>query len=199
VVLAPGSVLTLAADYGTTTREVTLEGAAYFDVQHDEGHPFTVHTASADIRDIGTAFSVKTAADGEVAVDVTHGIVALSARANAAAPVELRAGDRGVLAQQAVTVRRGTVTADDVAWTRGVLSYRDASLAEVRADLQRWYGLELRIADSVLARRTLTASFRGDSATQLVRVIALALGADVVQHGDTVLLQPQGLSPTPIP
>lgn len=199
VVLAPGSVLTLAADYGTRTREVTLEGAAYFDVQHDEGHPFTVHTASADIRDIGTAFSVKTAADGEVAVDVTHGIVALSARANAAAPVELRAGDRGVLAQQAVTVRRGTVTADDVAWTRGVLSYRDASLAEVRADLQRWYGLELRIADSVLARRTLTASFRGDSATQVVRVIALALGADVVQQGDTVLLQPQGLSPTPIP
>ncbi len=196
VMLAPGSRLTLAADFGDATREVTLEGAAYFDVKHDEAHPFTVHTSSADIRDIGTAFSVKTAGDGEVAVDVTHGIVALSARSAAVTPVELRAGDRGVLAREAVTVRRGTVTAADVAWTRGQLSYRDASLSEVRADLQRWYGLSLDVPDSTLAARTLTASFRGDSAAQVVRVIALALGADAMQQGDTVTLRPQGTGAT---
>jgi transmembrane sensor len=80
-----------------------------------------------------------------------------------------------------------------------VLSYRDASLSEVRADLLRWYGLDLRVVDSALARRTLTASFRGDSAAQVVRVIALALGAEVVQQGDTVTLQPQGSVPTPTP
>lgn len=196
VLLAPGSRLTLAANYGEATREVTLDGAAYFDVKHDEAHPFTVHTSSADIRDIGTAFSVKTASDGEVAVDVTHGIVALSARRTAAAPVELRAGDRGVLAREAVTVRRGTVTAEDVAWTRGQLSYRDASLSEVRADLLRWYGLALAVPDSTLAARTLTASFRGDSAAQVVRVISLALGADAIQQGDTVTLRPQGTGAT---
>ena len=199
VILAPGSRLVVAANFGVETRDVTLDGAAYFDVRHDEAHPFTVHTSSADIRDIGTAFSVKTGGEGEVAVHVTHGIVALSARGSAntaAAPVELRAGDRGLLAKAAVTVSRGTVTADDVAWTRGTLSYRDASLAEVRADLRRWYGLELRVADRALAARTLTASFRGDSAAQVVRVIALALGADAVQQGDTVVLQPQGTGAT---
>lgn len=199
VLLAPGSRLSVAPGFGKDTREVTLDGAAYFDVKHDAARPFTVHTASADIRDIGTAFSVKTAGAGEVAVDVTHGIVALSARAATAAstaPVELHAGDRGVLVRDAVTVRRGTVTADDVAWTRGLLSYRDASLAEVRADLRRWYGLDLQVADSALATRTLTAAFRGDSAAQVVRVIALALGAEVVQQGDTVLLQPQGTGST---
>lgn len=196
VLLAPGSRMTVAANFGARTREVTLDGAAYFDVKHDEAHPFTVHTSSADIRDIGTAFSVKTAAEGEVAVDVTHGIVALSSRAATSAPVELRAGDRGVLAREAVTVRRGTVTADDVAWTRGQLSYRDASLSEVRADLLRWYGLELKVSDSALAARTLTASFRGDSAAQVLKVIALALGADAVQEGDTVTLRPQGPTTT---
>lgn len=196
VMLAPGSRLTLAANYGEATREVTLDGAAYFDVKHDAAHPFTVHTSSADIRDIGTAFSVKTASDGEVAVDVTHGIVALSARRTASAPVELHAGDRGVLARESVTVRRGTVTAEDVAWTRGQLSYRDASLSEVRADLLRWYGLTLEVPDSALAARTLTASFRGDSAAQVVRVISLALGADAMQQGDTVTLRPQGTGAT---
>ncbi len=207
VVLAPGSRLTLAADYGAGARALVLEGAAYFDVKHDDAHPFVVRAAAATIRDIGTAFTVKTAANGSVAVHVTHGIVEMAVapsangRTTPAAPAaaELRAGDRGVLAAGTVTVSRGVVTADDVAWTRGQLSYRDASLAEVQADLQRWYGLDLRVTDSSLARRTLTASFRGDSVAQVVRVIALALGADLVQHGDTVLLQPQGSGPSPTP
>ena len=193
VVLAPGSRLTVASGFNGGNREVTLEGAAFFDVQHDGAHPFVVHSRGAEIRDIGTAFSVKTDADGGVSVAVTQGIVALRATAaGSAAPVELKAGDRGVLQAGAVAVTRGTVTDEDMAWTRGHLAYRDASLAEVQADLRRWYGIELQITDAVLAQRTLTASFRGDSSAQVIQVIALALGADAVQRGDTVLLQPQG-------
>lgn len=190
VVLAPGSRLTLAASYGNAGRDVTLEGAAYFDVQHDTAQPFTVHTAAADIRDIGTAFSVKTVADGGVTVAVTHGIVALGARASTTAPVELHAGDRASVAAGDVAVTRGVVTNDDVAWTQGTLTYRDASLAEVRADLQRWYGVDLRVADSVLARRTITASFRGEPVSRVIETLALTLGAMVEQRGDTVLLRP---------
>ena len=200
VVLAPGSRLTVASGFKSSNRDVTLEGAAFFEVKHDGAHPFVVHSRSAEIRDIGTAFSVKTDVNGRVSVAVTHGIVALrDTTAGSAAPVELRAGDRGVLQAGSVAVARGTVTDEDMAWTRGQLAYRDAPLAEVQADLRRWYGIELQVVDAVLARRTLTASFRGDSAAQVVQVIALALGADVVQRGDTILLQPQGPGSTPNP
>jgi transmembrane sensor len=193
VVLAPGSRLTVATGFNSGNRDVTLEGAAFFDVKHDGAHPFVVHSRGAEIRDIGTAFSVKTDAQGRVSVAVTHGIVALRDTATgSAAPVELRAGDRGVLQAGSVAVARGTVTDEDMSWTRGQLAYRDAPLAEVQADLRRWYGIELQVADSALARRTLTATFHGDSSAQVVQVIALALGADVVQRGDTILLQPQG-------
>jgi transmembrane sensor len=188
VVLAPGSRLTVAAGFRRGHREVTLDGAAFFEVQHDGAHPFVVHSRGAEIRDIGTAFSVNTDVNGRVSVAVTHGIVALrDTTAGSAAPVELRAGDRGVLG------------AGTVAVARGQLVYRDAPLAEVQADVRRWYGIELQVADAALAGRTLTATFRGDSAAQVVQVIALALGANVVQHGDTILLQPQGPGSTPNP
>ena len=200
VVLAPGSRLTVAPGFNSGNRDVTLEGAAFFDVKHDGAHPFVVHSRGAEIRDIGTAFSVKTDVNGRVSVAVTHGIVALrDTTAGSAAPVELRAGDRGVLQAGTVAVARGTVTEEDMSWTRGQLAYRDAPLAEVQADLRRWYGIELQVVDATLAQRTLTASFRGDSAAQVVQVIALALGADVVQRGDTILLQPQGPGSTPNP
>ena len=200
VVLAPGSRLTVAAGFRRGHREVTLDGAAFFEVQHDGAHPFVVHSRGAEIRDIGTAFSVNTDVNGRVSVAVTHGIVALrDTTAGSAAPVELRAGDRGVLGAGTLAVARGTVTEDDMSWTRGQLVYRDAPLAEVQADVRRWYGIELQVADAALAGRTLTATFRGDSAAQVVQVIALALGANVVQHGDTILLQPQGPGSTPNP
>ena len=198
VVLAPGSRLTVAAGYGARTRDVTLDGAAFFDVRHDAALPFTVHAKGAQINDIGTAFAVSTDASGGVSVAVTHGIVAMRDSAAGASPsVELRAGDRGALRNGAVAVSRGTVTADDVAWTRGRLSYRDTPLAQVQADLQRWYGLELRIADSLLAGRTLTGASPSDSAAATVRWIALTLGAEVVQRGDTVFLQLAGHGATP--
>jgi transmembrane sensor len=198
VVLAPGSRLVLASSFGKGARDVTLEGAAFFEVVHDSTRPFTVHAGGADIRDIGTAFSVKTGLDGAVSVAVTHGIVSVG-NAASVSPVELHAGDRGVLAAGQLAVSRGVVTDEDVAWTHGQLAYRDAPLSEVRADLQRWYGVDLQIPDSALASRTLTASFRGDSVSQVLRLIALALGADVVQRGDSVLLQPQGTTPLSTP
>ena len=58
VTLAPDSRLTAPAGFGRTTREVTLDGKAYFEVVHDSLHPFTVIAAGERIRDIGTEFVV---------------------------------------------------------------------------------------------------------------------------------------------
>ena len=88
-----------------------------------------------------------------------------------------------------MVVSRGTVTEQDVAWTHGELTYRDAPLSLVQADLRRWYGITLQVTDSALLRRTLKMSFAGDSAAGAVRKIALALGAETVQRGDTVILR----------
>lgn len=193
VVLAPGSTLTVAAGYDTGDRSVTLDGAAYFDVHHDDAHPFTVKAGNAEIRDVGTAFTVKTDDGGRVAVAVTHGIVTVRDVASTSAPaqVELRAGDRAVMNDGAVAVARGTVTEDETTWTRGQLSYRDASLSEVQADLRRWYGIELQIPDDKLSALTVTMPAQPDSATVMKTLVAL-LGAEIEQHGDTIILRSAG-------
>lgn len=190
VVLAPGSRLTVAAGFDGGQREVTLDGAAFFDVKHDDAHPFTVHASGAEIRDVGTAFTVKTDAVGRVSVSVTHGIVAVRDSVATAKAVELRAGDRGVVSGGEVAVARGTVTDDDLGWTRGELSYRDASLSEVTADLKRWYGLTL-VVDTSLARLTVTMPAQADS-SRVINTIAALLGADAELRGDTVFLRSAG-------
>ncbi len=90
-----------------------------------------------------------------------------------------------------VQVSRGTATADDLAWTRGQLVFRDAPVGEVAEDLRRWYGVELRVTDSALLARHFTGTFVAEPRDRVVDVIALALGARVERRGDTTYLTPK--------
>jgi transmembrane sensor len=190
VVLGPASSLDVATGYGTTAREVTLSGEAYFDVVHDARVPFVVRTASATLRDVGTTFTVRS--DGVVGtrVAVTTGAVDVAARAGSAKPVVLHAGDRAVVAGDVVQVERGVVAGDELSWTGGKLVFHDAPIPEVAIGLRRWFGLELVVTDSALARRRLTATFDRDSVSDVSAVLAAALGASATRPGDTLRLTP---------
>jgi transmembrane sensor len=188
VLLGPASRLTVAGGYGERTREVTLRGEAMFDVPHDDARPFTVRAGGARVRDIGTVFTVRTENEG-VRVVVTQGAVAMrAAESRSGDEMVLRQGERGELAAGGSAPRRAAATADDLAWTRGQLVFRDAPLSDVAAELGRWYGLRLRADDAAIADRRLTASFQGEPPEQVLRVIALALGAEVRMRGDTAVL-----------
>lgn len=190
VILGPASRLTLAPGYGGRAREVELRGEALFHVPHDEARPFTVRAGGAWVRDIGTTFAVQADSAAGVRVVVTAGAVALRATEQAGDDeLVLRQGDRGVLAGGRMTAQRASATADDVAWTRGRLVFRDAPFPRVAADLRRWYGVQLRAGDAEVAGRQLTASFQDEPPGDVLRVVALALGADVEMRGDTAVLR----------
>jgi transmembrane sensor len=191
VLLGPESRLVVAGDFGTARRDVELRGEAFFDVVHDDRRPFVVHAGGAAVRDVGTAFTVRAVAGG-VRVVVTEGAVLLGAAAGAdTAGVLLRAGDRGELRPGGPpAVARGAATDDDLAWTRGRLVFREAPMDEVAATLRRWYGVTLRVEDSALARRHLTADFAGEPVARVLDVLALALGAEVERRGDSASVRP---------
>jgi transmembrane sensor len=127
-----------------------------------------------------------------VRVVVHEGAVALTATNSAT----LNPGDVGVVTEGGVVeASRGAATPDDLAWTRGRLVFRNAPIAELAADLRRWYGVELRVTDTALLRRHFTGSFARESATRVVDVIALALGARVDRRGDTAFIRPGPPSP----
>ena len=193
VLLGPDSRLTLSRGYGRGERSLELAGEALFDVTHDAARPFTVRAGGAWVRDLGTTFTVH-ADRGSVRVVVTAGAVAVRPlAAEDATPVVLRRGDRATLpAGGQVQAERAAASDEDLAWTRGRLVFRDAPLAEVASDLRRWYGVELRAADAVVAGRRLTAAFGDEPPRRVLEVIALALGAELTVHGDTAVLRAPG-------
>ncbi len=192
VVLGPASRLTVAAGYGGSARDVEVEGVAFFDVTHLPATSFIVRAGPATIRDLGTAFTVRTEARDSargVIVAVTVGSVELNPDHASAQSVVLRAGERGESHSDGGAIIRSAMQDSDVAWTRGRLLFADAPLTTVRADLLRWYGVELQIADSSLLTRRITASFDGEPVDSVLRVIALALGANVERRDSVAVLR----------
>lgn len=181
IIMAPSTRLVV------TERDVELAGEAFFSIVHDEARPYTVRANGVVIRDIGTEFGVQGYPGDPVRVFVTKGAVEL---ARGDQRVMLDSGDVGVVEPGGrVSRAAGAATPDDVAWTEGRLVFRDASVAELGADLRRWYGVELRVTDSALLRRHFTGSFAGEPASRVTDVIALALGARAERRGDTVFLR----------
>jgi len=197
VILGPESHLDVPSTYGATNRSVTLTGDAFFDVRHDASKPFQVRANGALVEDIGTTFAVESDGIERTRVSVVSGSVRLRAESGSSEGVVLAAGDRGTVDQSGEAhLEKQAVREEDTAWVSGRLAFRDAPLSRVAAEIERWYGVKVRITDSALAAQHVTTSFDGDSADQALRILGLTMNARIERKGDSAIVSPlRGSSP----
>jgi transmembrane sensor len=196
VVLGPLSSVKVGNDFASGARMVEVKGDAWFEVVHDESRPFTVRAGNATIVDVGTKFSVRSDALAGVSVSVTEGAVSL-AKAGVSTPeaVILNAGDNGLLGTDGqIVANRGTVTADDVAWMSGRLVFRETPMTEVASAVKRWYGIDLKLGEPMLAGRRITATFDNETPDAMLDILRLVLGARIERRGDTAIVSTGGRS-----
>jgi len=191
VVLNAGSRLRFADDFGRGTRDVDLDGEAYFDVVHDESRPFRVHARGSVAQDVGTRFVVR-AYPEQRAVDVvvTHGAVSLRREGTSMAPALLAAGQRGhVEPSGAVSVVAETDLDRWTEWTRGGIVLDGMSLGDAALELGRRFGVHVEIRGDDLAQRRVSARFRDEPLPHVLDALALALGARWTRDGDRVVFE----------
>lgn len=191
VALGVASRLRLAPDFGERSRDVYLDGTAYFDVVHDTTRPFRVHTATAVTQDVGTRFVITAyPGSGSTQVVVAEGAVTLRTPTDSAAhAVQLGAGNLARIAREGTpVVVRAVDPAQYMAWMDGRLVFHDTPLSDVVAELHRWYDEDVRLADSTLARLPLSASFDVESFDQSVQVITTVLPLRAVTRDGVVTL-----------
>lgn len=138
VVLGKGSELAFAN--GDGQREARLSGIALFRVRHDEASPFVVNAEEAQVRVLGTTFSVEHwPGEERVRTRVEQGHVRMSAGE----------GDVDLLTGEEATWAGGKLTKQTSA-VRGIsidsrsMTFRSASLSQVVEELKTCYHGELK-------------------------------------------------------
>jgi transmembrane sensor len=190
VVLGVASTLRYPMVFKDGSREVSLEGEAYFQVVHDTRRPFMVRAGDLVAKDLGTEFTVRAyPEDAGARVVVREGRVAIRAAATETAPERVVApGQLGRLGVgQKPTVEPADIAAW-FAWTEGRLVFDGTPLRDALPQLSRWFDLDFHLADSALGDVPLTATLRTQPTTDVLNNLAASLGMKQRRAGRIVTL-----------
>jgi ferric-dicitrate binding protein FerR (iron transport regulator) len=194
-------MLRLGDGFGTSTREVFLEGQAFLRVRHDSARPFVVNAGGTRAIDLGTAFEVRAYPNEGVRVAVTEGVVEVRREVGVRDTAVLQPGDVAeVPASGETVIRRQQDVERLVGWTRGELVFDDAELSNVARELERWYNVQVRIDDPTLRSLHFSAQLKiGVSLDEILSQVQLSLSSEGVRaerRGNVVTLR-RGARVTP--
>lgn len=160
IILNSNSALSYPKHFKGDTREVVINGEAFFDVTKNEQKPFIVSTNEGlKIRVLGTSFNVKsypedrkmetTLVTGKVKVieEEKNTIVELSPSQKA---TYLKSEDKMIVEQ--------VETENFTSWKEGRLIYNDTPMSEVIKDLERMYNLKF----DVTSNKILDYKYKGE-------------------------------------
>ena len=130
--------------FNGNTREVRLQGEAYFEVKKDAKRPFIVHTDYLTTRVLGTSFDVRAYSRKDASVTLVSGRVQVKTGdlAQVLSPGEQASLKGSQLAVKAVD------TYPITQWKEGFFYFDNQSLFFIMQELARWYGVNVSFDDT---------------------------------------------------
>ena len=140
------SKLKFPVAFSGDTREVYLEGEAYFEVTKDSLAPFIVKTHTTTTRVLGTSFSIKAYEDEEVRTTLVEGKVEVKMGEH---QTMLKPGQQFVSLKDDFVIRNVDVMAY-TSWRYDRFAFDDETLDVLLKQLERWYNIQVTFENPVL-------------------------------------------------
>lgn len=170
------SQLVFPEKFSGGSRQVSLQGEAYFEVVHNPSSPFIVKTAQSSVQVLGTSFNVNEKSAEGTEVTLVSGKVEVSA--SNLNPISLKPNqqaiirpDKGVIDTAAVDVSKF------VEWTDDVLRFEQMPMKEVVSRLEDWYGTEIVIKGKEIEGCRITARYDSESLENVLKSLGFMLKA----------------------
>lgn len=196
VVLPDSSRVTLNANsvlsvprfgFGSGTREVRLKGEAEFAVKHTVEHSkFIVRTPDQlEVRVLGTEFIVYSRERGSKVV-LSQGSVQLrSLNEVNPKPMLMKPGDVATMSTQGrLTLKHSESLSAHQAWKQRRFMFENTPVSEIAYQISEHFGVNVVVADSTLARRTIGGTFNASDPANVLKVLSDVLNARVTHSGE---------------
>lgn len=172
-----------------TTREVFVDGEAYFSVTKDPAHPFIVHTPLTSIRVLGTKFNVNTYQKGAVKAALVEGSISTKDNGSARKPILLLPGN-----EASFEVKNGFKThafdRDDVlSWLDGVYYFHNMTIDQLAKVISRNFGVPVTVADAKTGARSVTGVMNRSNLPELLSDLSVTAGVRPYYKDDHLYLQ----------
>ena len=184
--LNAATTLTYSPDFSGKTREVFLDGQAYFDVQKDD-RPFIVHTFALDIKVLGTQFDVCAYSKrGVFEATLMSGSISAYPRSNPDQHATLKPNQRIYLQNGTYKTTR-IDDPDFYRWKEGIYCFREKKFSALLEDLERYYDCVFFYEPTpALEKETITGKLRiSDGIDQALSVLQHSLHFSYLKEKDS--------------
>lgn len=145
------SKITFAQPFVKKTRQVFLEGEAYFEVSKNKNVPFVVNSEAQKIEVLGTHFNVSTYKDDEVKLTtLLEGSIAINS--TLLKPNEQASQKHGNISIQAVDASMS------IDWIKGKFTCKNEPLVGIMKSIARWYDVDVVFENDQLKQKTFSGS-----------------------------------------
>ncbi len=182
VQLADGSTINLNAEssikypvqFNKNIREVYIEGEAFFTVVKDKSKPFVVHADNITTTVLGTSFNISAYKNEHniLIALVTGKVLVEDAESNKMVLTP------GLMASYNKEIKKGfeksTFNFNEViGWKDGILSFKEATLAQVFTNLERWYGVTITVDKTIDLEGKYIGSFQNEPLSNILDAFSM--------------------------
>jgi len=204
--LNAGSKLTYEPDFGSSNRNTTLTGEAFFDVKKSS-LPFLIHANGVHIKVLGTAFNVKSYPNEQTTeTSLIRGRVEITLDKRPGESIILKPNEKLIVSNrlpegkkkeqnvQPIVVLKELTRVNDsllaeTSWVENKLVFHDESLEEVARKMERWYNVVIEIKDEKLAQLHVGGGpFENESIEQALNALQIAFSFSFTEKGKYITI-----------
>lgn len=190
--LGAGSQLRYPESFSGNTREVFLDGEAFFDISENPGQPFMVHTGEVRTTVLGTSFRVRAFEGEHTKVAVATGKVRVEHMKDGSVHelAVLTPGRELNWERSGGKHEVAHVSAADVeAWKGGRLVFQNNTVAHIARELERWYGVDIIFTGKNIEKQKITVTLSGAAPLeQTMQLLAAGGGFSYTAQGGKVMI-----------
>jgi ferric-dicitrate binding protein FerR (iron transport regulator) len=166
--------LQFPSSFGESDRNVRLTGEAFFDVVKNKRQPFLVDLGKIGIKVLGTRFDVINYDDeSQTEVVLESGKVNLFEQKGKKMRVitEIGPGQKAIYKKAENNLAIQNVDTEKyISWINGRLIFRDDPMDEVIRKLDRWFNVDIELADPEISQYVYTATFQHETINQILEL-----------------------------
>ena len=171
-------------------REVSLEGEAFFQVEHAAKSPFYIHMGEWTVKVVGTSFNLKTDDTGHIEVRVVQGKVLVYEKGNHDQAIKLVAGEEFVRNTVTGEAHKAKIQSENyLYWKTKKLIYRDEPLDKVLSELESQFGQKIIVSDPLLIQNRWNSTHEGQKLSEILDELCLYFNLEYNLKDDTIFLQ----------
>lgn len=173
VILNSESTLKYNTDFNQKSREIALDGEAFFEVAKNTNLPFVVQVGNLSIKAVGTAFNVRaysnenivstTLTEGKVSVKTPYETMDLI-------PNERMEFSRDEKKLEKIQLENAKLS---LGWLNDQLSFENTTLAVVASNLSRIYNIEIELSSESIKQQRFTGIISNNSLQSVLRILSL--------------------------